>query len=105
MEIRGYLNLDNQNEEEAAGDESGVEGSTLEESAAEDMDEEKSEDDNVAKEINSDMLLCTYIKKKNKKRIWNQLVVSVLSLMLCLLHFGLFCFVMIGIICHCLLSI
>ncbi|KOM43576.1 hypothetical protein LR48_Vigan05g118100 [Vigna angularis] len=60
---------DEHNEEEATEDESGGEGYTPEESVAEEMQEDESEDEDVAEESNSDMLLRTYLNKKNKKRI------------------------------------
>ncbi|WVZ06949.1 hypothetical protein V8G54_020295 [Vigna mungo] len=66
-EIKEHLNLENQNEEEADEEELGKEGSTPDESVV--MQEEENEDEDVTEESNSDMLLKTYMKKKNKQKI------------------------------------
>ncbi|KOM45586.1 hypothetical protein LR48_Vigan06g089200 [Vigna angularis] len=66
-EIKEHLNLQNQNEETTAEEESGGESSTPEVSSGEELQEEESMDEDVADECNSDMPLGTYLKKKKKK--------------------------------------
>lgn len=71
-EIKEHLNLENQNKEEADEEEvdeeeSSKEGSTPDESAI--VQEEENKDEDAVEESNSDMLLRTYLKKTNKEKI------------------------------------
>ncbi|KOM48321.1 hypothetical protein LR48_Vigan07g202500 [Vigna angularis] len=67
--IKEHLNLNAHNEESEPEESSGGEGSTPVGSAIDDMEEEEEgQDDNVEEESNSDMILRTYLKKKNRKK-------------------------------------